>query len=177
MQKNMLRLVSIVGISLAMVVGFVALSSQMKDDYSVRSSVVIAIGEVIKIAGQKLNCDAPVKVPRSVAPTMESRQGETENTFSTESAVDETVSKSTDTAENFAQKTPDIFTSLEFAGTEENAVKAIGIFREVKGSSGKLRIKAGRSIELNCRCSGESTACTIVKSNINKNYLPKKIVK
>ncbi|WP_455206773.1 hypothetical protein [Kaarinaea lacus] len=52
----MLRLISIIGIALAMVVGFVALSTQMRDDYYMRSKVSDAIFYLNSVAKQELNC-------------------------------------------------------------------------------------------------------------------------
>jgi heme/copper-type cytochrome/quinol oxidase subunit 4 len=40
----MLRLVSIIGIALAMVIGFVALSTQMRDDFYMRTKVTEIFG-------------------------------------------------------------------------------------------------------------------------------------
>ncbi|WP_455221968.1 hypothetical protein [Kaarinaea lacus] len=52
----MLRLVSIIGIAIAMVIGFVALSTQMRDDFYMRSKVTNAVSYLRAVAAQELNC-------------------------------------------------------------------------------------------------------------------------
>ena len=52
----MLRIISITGIALAMVIGFVALSTQMRDDYYMRSKVAEAVSYLKTVAKQELNC-------------------------------------------------------------------------------------------------------------------------
>ena len=53
----MLRLVSIIGIAIAMVIGFVALSTQMRDDFEMRSRVAEAVSYLRAVAQQELRCD------------------------------------------------------------------------------------------------------------------------
>jgi len=53
----MLRLVSITGIAIAMVIGFVALSTQMRDDYEMRSRVAEAVSYLRAVAQQELDCN------------------------------------------------------------------------------------------------------------------------
>lgn len=68
----MLRLVSIIGIAIAMVVGFVALSTQMRDDFEMRSRVAEAVSYLRAVAQQELHCnvaelsksDDELKAPR-----------------------------------------------------------------------------------------------------------------
>jgi len=52
----MLRLVSITGIALAMVIGFVALSTQMRDEFYMRTKVAEAASHLTAVAKQELNC-------------------------------------------------------------------------------------------------------------------------
>ena len=52
----MLRLISVFGITIAMVIGFIAVSSQMKDDFTVRSRVVDVIKEMKALASDELQC-------------------------------------------------------------------------------------------------------------------------
>lgn len=54
----MLRLVSITGITLAMVIGFMAISSQMSDDYYLRTKVAEAVTFLKLAADSELACTA-----------------------------------------------------------------------------------------------------------------------
>lgn len=52
----MLRLISVIGIAIAMVIGFIAISSKMKDDYTVRSRVVSVLKQMMDLAYDELEC-------------------------------------------------------------------------------------------------------------------------
>ena len=60
----MLRLISVIGIAIAMVIGFIAISSNMKDDYTIRSRVVEVLKQMKDIAADELQC-ASTKKPIS----------------------------------------------------------------------------------------------------------------
>ncbi len=76
----MLRLISIIGIAIAMVIGFVAISSKMKDDYTVRSRIVDVIEQMKNIAADELQCAMPKD------------SGTGENTINQESASNDDAS-------------------------------------------------------------------------------------
>ena len=57
----MLRLISVIGIAIAMVIGFIAISSNMKDDYTVRSRVVDVLKQMKDIAADELQCASTKK--------------------------------------------------------------------------------------------------------------------
>jgi hypothetical protein len=133
----MLRLVSIIGIALAMVIGFVALSTQMRDDYYMRSKVAEAASHLNAVAKQELSCGT---VP--------------ENDTDLRSAKPATLS------------------SVSYEKTDSNAINVVGVFYDIKGESGKLRIKQGRKFTLNCLCSDGILQCKRGFTDINKNYLP-----
>jgi hypothetical protein len=140
----MLRLVSITGIALAMVVGFVALSTQMRDDYYVRSRVSEAVSYLNSVAQRELNC--------GIAGMDHSDTGQNEN-------------------ESEASK-PAMLSGVSYEKTDASAINIVGVFYDVKGESGKLRIKQGRKFTLNCACSNNSLQCKRGFTDINKNYIP-----
>ncbi|MCI0506223.1 MAG: hypothetical protein L0Z73_08960 [Gammaproteobacteria bacterium] len=150
----MLRLVSITGIALAMVVGFVALSTQMRDDYYMRSRVSEAVSYLNSVAQRELNC------------------GITDMDQSTmkQSTIDQSTM---DQSENELQvPKPAVLSSVSYEKTDANAINIVGVFYDVKGESGKLRIKQGRKFTLNCTCSDNTLQCKRGFTDINKNYIP-----
>ena len=178
----MLRLVSIIGIALAMVVGFVALSTQMKDDYTARTAVVKVISELKTIAGTKLQCAKVVKVPPSVVadavkePTGQSmpvEPGAVESLDEGEDISGDSVEDSAPDAD--VEKLPENLSKLKLAMNDDGTLSITGFFQDIKGESGKLKVRAGSIIELQCRCEEQSSLCSVVNSNISKNYIPKKI--
>jgi len=52
----MLRFISVIGIAIAMLVGFIAISTKMKDDYTVRSRVVSVLKQMKNLASEELQC-------------------------------------------------------------------------------------------------------------------------
>ena len=135
----MLRLVSIIGITLAMVIGFMAISSQMRDDYSMRTKVAEAVTFLKSVAESKLNCGDD-KSSQGLADLEESK--------------------------------PTIFSSVNYEMTEHDSINVVGTFNNVKGESGKLRIKQGRKFTLNCTCADTSIQCKKGFTDINKNLIP-----
>lgn len=135
----MLRLISIAGITLAMVIGFAALSTQMRDDYSMRSKVAAAVSYLKSVANNELDC-----------------------------AGSQSDKRFTDGDKN----KPDIFASVIYEMTDIGAINVVGVFNDVKGDSGKLRIKQGRKFTLHCTCNNQSLQCKRGFSDINKNLIP-----
>jgi len=79
----MLRLISIIGIAIAMVIGFVAISSKMKDDYTVRGRIVDVIKQMKDVAASELQCDKPAESAATdpgLAPAPDINQGSTTET-------------------------------------------------------------------------------------------------
>lgn len=52
----MLRLISIIGIAIAMLIGFIAISTNMKEDYAIRSRVVSVLKQMKNLATEELRC-------------------------------------------------------------------------------------------------------------------------
>jgi len=159
----MLRLVSVVGITIAMVIGFVAISTQMRDDYDVRSLVIAGVDDMKALAQRELSCD-----------TADSASvDDTAGTFEPDlSKPDESGKAEKPHAESAA--TANIFASMDYENINEDTLTIIAVFNDVKGGSGNLRIKAGRQISLHCSCAGKNINCQIADSNINKKYIPGK---
>ena len=135
----MLRLISIVGITLAMVIGFAAISTQMRDDYGLRSKVAGAVSYLKSVADSELACDGH----------------RTDKRF-----TDREKDK------------PAIFSSVNYEMTEIDAINVVGIFNDVKGESGKLRIRQGRKFTLHCTCNKNFLECKRGFTDINKNLIP-----
>lgn len=135
----MLRLVSITGITLAMVIGFLALSSQMSDDYYMRTEVAKAVTYLKAVANIELECST----------------GQTNTRFS-----------------NPDNNRPAVFSSVNYEMTEHNSINVVGVFNNVNGESGKLRIKQGRKFTLNCTCDNGLLQCKRGFTDINKNLIP-----
>lgn len=135
----MLRLVSITGITLAMVIGFMAISSQMSDDYYMRTKVAEAVTFLKLVADSKLECSADQENSRVTDPENEK---------------------------------PALFSSVNYEMTESNSINVVGVFNNVNGESGKLRIRQGRKFTLNCSCSNTSLNCKRGFTDINKNLIP-----
>jgi len=135
----MLRLVSVTGITLAMVIGFMAISSQMRDDYYMRTKVSEAVTFLKSIADSELNCG---------------------NDKSNEEFADPEENK------------PAVFSTVTYEMTEHDSINVVGIFNNVNGESGKLRIKQGRKFTLSCTCADISLQCKKGFTDINKNLIP-----
>ena len=135
----MLRLVSITGITLAMVIGFMALSSQMSDDYHMRTKVAEAVTYLKTVADQELEC----------------RTLQTNN-------------KPSEQGDN----KPAVFASVNHEMIEHDSINVVGVFNNVNGKSGKLRIRQGRKFTLNCTCINSSLQCKKGFTDINKNLIP-----
>ena len=131
-----------IGIAIAMVIGFVALTSQMHDDFSVRSKVVNAVAKLKQTAIAKLDCQ---KLP----------------------AINNNV-------ESDSENVPELFSSLSFSVTENKQLTVTAVFNDVKGESGRLRIKAGRKMTIQCACQNQTPVCGNIQSDINKKYIPGK---
>jgi len=125
-----------------MVVGFVALTSQMHDDFGVRSKVVQAVAQVKQLAMGKLNCQKQPTANRNVEPD--------------------------------SDHIPDLFSSLSFSATGNNQLTVSAVFNNVNGESGRLRIKAGRKMIIQCACHDQAPVCDSIQSDINKKYIPGK---
>lgn len=135
----MLRLVSITGITLAMVIGFMALSSQMRDDYAMRTKVAEAVTYLKLVADNELEC-----------------------------SIDQSNKRFTDPDTN----KPPMFSTVNYELIEQDSINVVGIFENVTGESGKLRIKQGRKFTLNCTCVNTSLQCKRGFTDINKNLIP-----
>lgn len=205
----MLRLVSVIGIAIAMVVGFVAISTQMKDDFSVRSRVVDIIKQMKDVAAEELQCAPKGQNSTSTQPDIDSENPDTtvveinselemtplvdessdiekqqpdmEATNNLESEKGNTVAEPDPLAESLEQpevdRNSDIIQALGYRLLDNGIVEVIMIFNNVRGESGKIRVKAGSRLVINCSCLTEKMSCKTVSSNINKNYLPKKLTK
>lgn len=173
----MLRLVSIIGIALAMVIGFVALSSQMKDDFTARTAVVDVIAELKKVATGSLQCDQAVEVPPPVAQPAAGAEPDVdvENPEPvSEPGEFSTGSSTSDKPETNIENIPNL-SMLTVNANADGSLSLIGVFREVKGESGKTKIKAGSNINIQCRCEGSSSRCDVVSSDISNKLIPRKI--
>ena len=73
----MLRFISIIGIAIAMVVGFVAISTKMKDDFNVRARVIAVLKQMKQLATDELQCAS--NESNSDKPLQESTLRETES--------------------------------------------------------------------------------------------------
>ena len=165
----MLRLVSVVGITLAMVIGFVALSSQMRDDFEVRTKVVKSIDDMKAIALQQLDCNPAESVTDSDNPgTFKHNQDQQQIDIEDQDA---------DRASSTEDSSAGIVSSMGYENIDENTVEVVAAFKDVIGESGKLRIKSGRQIAIRCSCDETNLTCQIVGSDINKKYVPSKISK
>jgi hypothetical protein len=122
-----------------MVIGFMAISSQMRDDYSMRTKVAEAVTFLKSVAESELNCG---------------------NDESSQGMADIEDSK------------PEIFSSVNYEMTEHDSINVVGTFNNVKGESGKLRIKQGRKFTLNCACADTAIQCKRGFTDINKNLIP-----
>ena len=161
----MLRLVSVVGITIAMVVGFVAISSQMRDDFDVRSKVVKGIDSMKALANQELHCDF----------IDTERDSDAEQTNPEDMVNQEDQNRMNNTTS--AGDDSGIFSSIDYEFIEDNKIEVVAVFTAVKGSSGKLRISSGRKINIQCSCIDENISCQVAGSDINKKYIPSKISK
>ena len=135
----MLRLVSITGITLAMVIGFMAISSQMRDDYSMRIKVAEAVTYLKLVADSELECSVEQPNKQFTDPDRDK---------------------------------PAMFSNITYEMTEQDSINVVGVFNNVKGESGKLRIKQGRKFTLNCSCLGTLLKCKRGFTDINKNLIP-----
>lgn len=205
----MLRLISVIGIAIAMVIGFVAISSQMKDDYNVRSQVVDVLKQMKTLAAEELQCEAssepesnieptePPAVEISAAPDITPLPNDQQS-----SSIPEQESSDIDSNQNPDAQSENIETTTEPTNESDNALEAIDvdrnseivktmgyrvindgdvevvvIFKDVKGETGKIRIKSDSRIIINCNCVAHSMSCKTAESNINKNYLPKTLTR
>ena len=226
----MLRLISIIGIAIAMVIGFVAISSKMKDDYTARTRIVDVIEQMKTLATDELLCgenkdasmgggksgentsseNAPeVEISKDLEPvplieSPESQQTDTvaqAETLSSETQQDEQQAneagndnpeKSEDSGSSIAESNADTGTKIDDNGLDRNAdiiktmgyrkmisgsVEVIVIFKDIIGESGKTLVTSGSQLAIQCACDSASLSCNTVKSNINKNYLPKSLTK
>jgi len=126
-----------------MVIGFVALSSQMHDDFSVRSTVVQAVVQIKQQAFHKLDCQKQPFIEK-------------------------------DKLESDPTDLPSIFSSLSFNATGINQLTINAVFNNVNGESGRLRIKAGRKMIIQCSCQNQTPVCDKIQTDINKKYIPGK---
>lgn len=122
-----------------MVIGFMAISSQMSDDYYMRTKVAEAVTFLKLVADSKLECSADQENSRVTDPENEK---------------------------------PALFSSVNYEMTESNSINVVGVFNNVNGESGKLRIRQGRKFTLNCSCSNTSLNCKRGFTDINKNLIP-----
>ena len=165
----MLRLVSVVGITLAMVIGFVALSMQMRDDYDVKTKVVNGIEDMIAFAQQELTCDKS-KLDTNVEPpgTFEQDPAEQDNGGDSKEPLPDTA---------IGGDPMSIFDSMAYENVTANSLDVIAVFKDVTGGSGKLRIKSGRQLTIRCTCNGTNLSCQTVTSDVNKKYIPAKLTR
>jgi len=202
----MLRLISVVGITIAMVIGFLAISSQMKDDYSVRSRVVSVLKQMKELASNELECAAKAPTPNTMTPGTKAPEVEIAFDVELEPLIGESTPETIDeeqsgvntgdekpedpgpeeiqpeneetTTENITEfENADIIKTMGYRVIQPETVEVITIFKGVSGESGKLRIKSGSRIVINCNCVSDKMSCKTVESNINKNYLPKSLTK
>jgi hypothetical protein len=181
----MLRLVSVIGIAIAMVIGFVALSTQMRVEFFVRQQVSTVANYMKHIANQELQCDAGIRVPGlpgAVSPANNDTTGDqsASNVDSTMAAAAEDDVSTGDSGQSTAVEPaqPKIVSAVNYTTSDNGVMEVIAQFTDVKGESGKLRIKAGRILKLSCHCAGKQdphVTCETVASDINKNYVPGKI--
>lgn len=205
----MLRLISIIGIAIAMVIGFVALSSNMKDDYTVRSRVVDVLKQMKEMASRELQCDTTnnsvpeVEIPIDSEST--SLTGSPDTLLDNSSPTDQPITEDTASEESqesmddvresgnpqlekqssdFAdmenttiEHNTDIIKTMGYKALESGHVEVIVIFKDVRGESGKTKIKSDSRIVITCSCDSQALSCRTVESNINKNYLPKSLTK
>jgi len=161
----MTRIVSVVGIALAMVIGFVALSTQMHDDYTVRALVIDAVAHIKQQATQRLACKQSASVNRIPAAAATSETPDTQ--IDTSKLSPPSTQNQEDTTD-----LPSIFTSLDYNKTGVSEITATAVFKDVTGESGKLRIKAGRKMIVHCLCHDSAVECDQIQSDINKKYVP-----
>ena len=213
----MLRLISIIGIAIAMVIGFVAISTKMKDDYNVRSRVVDVLKQMKGVALEELQCGASnsaVEAPQSAETsdrTMTEMSSDLEITPLVDDAGQNSQSRSSANSterlsqQELSESSSQITTSDDNVSEEESAqdsmesvnleqnsdivqtmgyqvlddakVEVITVFNNVKGDSGKVHIKSQSRLVIHCSCVADEISCETVASNINKNYLPKKLTK
>ena len=203
----MLRLISVIGIALAMVIGFIAISTQMKDDYSVRSRVVDVLKQMKNLAADELQCESQssesdnspddssgveMSPEPEVTPLIGDEMQESDEAKLPEAASnddsDQSLTNSKEKTEDQTVKSgslenteiernADIVKTMGYRDLDSGAVEVIVIFNDVKGESGKTHIKAGTRIVVNCSCVSQAMTCKTVESNINKNYLPKALTK
>ena len=67
---------------------------------------------------------------------------------------------------------PATLSSVSYEKTDSNAINVVGVFYDIKGESGKLRIKQGRKFTLNCLCSDGILQCKRGFTDVNKNFIP-----
>lgn len=206
----MLRLISIIGIAIAMVVGFVAISTQMKDDYSVRSRVVDVLKQMKNVAADELQCESDnvqssqaAQVPDTPMVEMKSEpeitpladeqnqntQQETDSgneTLQQQSATptsdsDDTAANQDIAADDLQQteigRNADIVQAMGYRALDNSVIEVITVFNNVKGDSGKIHVKSGSRVVIHCSCVSAEISCKTAASNINKNYLPKKLTR
>ena len=177
----MLRLVSIIGIALAMVIGFVAISTQMRDEFYIRTKVSGVATYMKQLAEQELQCNRATLVPalptEMQQPANESSRKEMQPKLASTVADSETNNDDPQASDKALNK-PAIVSAVEQTIMDDGSMELVAIFTDVQGESGKLRIKAGRQLTLNCGCRGPQTQhvnCQTVASDLNKNYVPGKI--
>ncbi|MGD8573233.1 MAG: hypothetical protein PVG89_17210 [Gammaproteobacteria bacterium] len=170
----MLRLISVSGIALAMVIGFVALSTQMRDEFYIRTQVTEVAKYMKQVAQQELQCDAGTMVPALPA----AAEPNSNNADTAAIAAAPPPPRATSDTDSATDAKPDIVASIDYGFTDDDAFEVEAQFTDVKGESGKLRIKAGRKLVMRCNCGGDNgtqTQCQTIASDINKNYVPGKL--
>ncbi|WP_455375630.1 hypothetical protein [Kaarinaea lacus] len=200
----MLRLISVIGIAIAMVIGFIAISSNMKDDYTIRSRVVDVLKQMKDIAANELQCAstkkpvAEVEISPAVDPiplidapdtasseqSVSSEQGDEtslenlDNPDNDTGAGSENQSSTAATLENNEiKRNADIVKTMGYRITDAGNVEVTVLFKDVNSESGKLKIRADSRIVIDCSCVSSALSCTTAESNISKNYLPKSLTK
>ncbi|MGD8570693.1 MAG: hypothetical protein PVJ39_21585, partial [Gammaproteobacteria bacterium] len=115
------------------------------------------------VAKRELQCDAGTQVP--------ALPGET-------SPADSDAIGANDQSTAAEPAQPKIVSAVNYTTSDVGVMEVIAQFTDVKGDSGKLRIKAGRILKLSCHCAGKQdphVSCETIASDINKNYVPGKI--
>ena len=194
----MLRLVSIVGIAIAMVIGFAALSSKMKDDYTVRSHIVDVLKQMTALAGEELQCQATNNTVPEVDITTDSEltplidspvttkedsstvgQPITEDSVNdgSQARAEEQVAGDADPETITIERKTDNVKTMGYKILDSGDIEVIAIFNNIAGESGKTHVKSGSRVVISCTCNLQALSCKTVESNINKNYLPKSLTK
>lgn len=171
----MLRMISVSGIAIAMVIGFVVLSKQMRDDFDVRKKVYEGALYMKRIANAQLQCAQSDLAQKLVTETQHGNDAdESLSVTQAEEEGNSNYEAINDTPEIDAvvANKPEIFTAVSSEPAGENIINVIAVFNNVSGQSGKLRIKAGRKLGLKCVCVENNIECNTVFSDINKKYIP-----